>query len=162
MKNLDLGQTINTLANIGVVAGIAFLAVEIRDSNTQARIAATQEAVSQGSEWWELIATDPLLSDIYFRGMLDFDSLAAGEQQQFSSLMHSYLFRLSGNLSARNVGLISLNPDVEARALEGAVLRMLDQPGFRQWWARTDRRGLPQNIITMTEDLESLEHGGEK
>jgi hypothetical protein len=29
MKKIDLGQTIQMLANIGVIAGIAFLAVEI-------------------------------------------------------------------------------------------------------------------------------------
>ena len=33
MKKIDLGQTINTLANAGVIAGIAFLAVEIHQNN---------------------------------------------------------------------------------------------------------------------------------
>ena len=41
MKNIDLGQTIQILANVGVIAGILFLAVEIRQNNellaTQAR-----------------------------------------------------------------------------------------------------------------------------
>ena len=32
MKNLDVGQTINTLANIGVIAGIVFLAIEVRQN----------------------------------------------------------------------------------------------------------------------------------
>jgi len=159
MKKIDTGQVVAILANIGVIAGIAFLAIEIRESNTQARIAITQEAIAQNSEWWESIAADPALSDIYFRGSLDFESLAAGEQQKFSSLMYSYLLRLSGNLSARNVGLIGLNPDFESRALEGAVLRMLDQPGFRQWWASGDRRGLPSHIVRMTEELEALRQG---
>ncbi len=33
MKKLNLGQTINTLANIGVIAGIAFLAFELQQNN---------------------------------------------------------------------------------------------------------------------------------
>jgi len=33
MKKIDLGQAINTLANLGVIAGIVFLAVEIRQNN---------------------------------------------------------------------------------------------------------------------------------
>jgi len=33
LKKLDLGQTIGILANLGVVAGIIFLAVEIRQNN---------------------------------------------------------------------------------------------------------------------------------
>ncbi len=30
MKNINLGQTIGILANVGVVAGIIFLAVELK------------------------------------------------------------------------------------------------------------------------------------
>jgi hypothetical protein len=33
MKNIDLGQTIQTLANIGVIAGIVFLIFELRQNN---------------------------------------------------------------------------------------------------------------------------------
>lgn len=48
MKKLDLGQSINTLANVGVIAGIVLLAVELRQNNellgAQAR--ATRESVA--------------------------------------------------------------------------------------------------------------------
>ena len=37
MKKIDLGQILTILANIGVVAGIVILTIEIRDSNRQAR-----------------------------------------------------------------------------------------------------------------------------
>jgi hypothetical protein len=33
MKKIDLGQTINTLANVGVIAGIALLAYELNQNN---------------------------------------------------------------------------------------------------------------------------------
>ena len=33
MKNIDLGQTIGILANLGVIAGIVFLAVELQQNN---------------------------------------------------------------------------------------------------------------------------------
>ena len=33
MKKLDLGQTITILANVGVIAGIVFLGVELRQNN---------------------------------------------------------------------------------------------------------------------------------
>ncbi len=33
MKKVDLGQTITILANVGVIAGIAFLAFELRQNN---------------------------------------------------------------------------------------------------------------------------------
>lgn len=33
MKNLDFGKTVSVLANMGVIAGIVFLAVELRQNN---------------------------------------------------------------------------------------------------------------------------------
>ena len=156
MKKIDLGQTISILANVGVVVGIIFLAVEIRDNNIQARISATQEVVAQRSAWREFIGSDALLSDIYARGLRDFESLEAIEQQQFSLMMESFLFKLSGNISARNVGLVGLNPEFEARSIEGDILRMLDQSGFREWWSQTDRRGFPENVLSMIAELEVL------
>jgi len=33
MKKIDLGQTIGIIANLGVIAGIAFLAIELRQNN---------------------------------------------------------------------------------------------------------------------------------
>jgi len=43
MKKIDLGQILNTLANVGVIAGIVFLAFELRQNNdlltSQARVA---------------------------------------------------------------------------------------------------------------------------
>ena len=43
MKKIDLGQTIGILANIGVIAGIFFLAVEIRQNNEALGVQARME-----------------------------------------------------------------------------------------------------------------------
>jgi hypothetical protein len=45
MKNIDLGQTISILANIGVIAGIVFLGFELRQSQVVGR-AQTQTAIA--------------------------------------------------------------------------------------------------------------------
>lgn len=46
MRNLDLGQTITILANLGVIAGIVFLGIELRQNNelieAQARYVRTE------------------------------------------------------------------------------------------------------------------------
>ena len=43
MKKIDLGQTIQILANIGVIAGIVFLAFELRQNNKALQTQATLE-----------------------------------------------------------------------------------------------------------------------
>jgi hypothetical protein len=46
MKKIDLGQTIQILANVGVIAGIVFLAVEL-DQNSDQMTAQTRNNVAQ-------------------------------------------------------------------------------------------------------------------
>ena len=54
MKKLDSGQTISILANLGVISGIVFLAVEI-NQNTQATVAAaSEELTNQSLEYFSL------------------------------------------------------------------------------------------------------------
>ena len=45
MKKIDLGQAINTLANVGVITGIVFLGFELRQNQTVGR-AATRNEIS--------------------------------------------------------------------------------------------------------------------
>lgn len=47
MKKLDMGQTITILANIGVIVGIVFLAVEVRQNNQLLSAEASQRFVEQ-------------------------------------------------------------------------------------------------------------------
>jgi len=153
MKKIDLGQTINTVANIGVIAGIAFLAVEIRDNSTQARIATTQESVAQRTEWRDSIVSNDVLTDLYFRGLEDYERLSVIEQQRFDMLMQSFMFKMSVSITARNAGLVGIGPSIEERSIESDLLRMLEQPGFRQWWNNADLRGIPRTVRRMTEEL---------
>ena len=156
MRTLDFGRSIAVLANLGVIASLIFLGIELRDSSIQARVAATQEVVAQRTQWRELIAADERLSDIYRRGLEDYRGLSPTEQIRFGVLMESFMFKLSTNIQARDASLVGLNPDFEARSLEGDLLRMLDQPGFRQWWMAADRRGIPSNVIRMAEELDAM------
>jgi len=156
LRTLDFGRSIAVLANLGVIASLIFLAIEIRDSSIQARIATTQEVVAQRTQWRELIAADETLSDIYRRGLEDYQGLSPTEQIRFGVLMESFMFKLSANIQARDASLVGLNPDFEARSLEGDLLRMLDRPGFRQWWLAADRRGIPSNVVRMAEELDAM------
>ena len=57
MKKLDLGQTINTLANVGVIAGIVFLGLELQQNNlllrNQARYVLMDNIVTANTRWAE-------------------------------------------------------------------------------------------------------------
>ena len=157
MKKLDLGQTLGLLANVGVIAGIVFLGIEIRASNTQATIATTIGVSDQLATWNELIAVNGEASEIYATGMRDFYELSPQQRAQFDLIMRAGLIRNSGVLLARDAGLLGIaSGDPESRVLEGKYLRMLSQPGFQQWWSTVDRTGIPPNVASLIDSLDAL------
>ena len=59
MKKIDLSQTISILANIGVIAGIVFLGVEIRQ-NTRSQEASSYQVLMAGiARFNEVEISDP-------------------------------------------------------------------------------------------------------
>ena len=56
MKKLDLGQTVGILANLGVIAGILFLAIELRQNNQLLRVEAIGTVLEAQMSRSELIA----------------------------------------------------------------------------------------------------------
>ena len=162
MKKFDLGQSLAVLANIGVLAGIIFLGIEIRDTNTQARVATIQNVSDQLAGWQEFIAADGELSEIYARGMADFNQLSPLEQTRFDLMMRAFVRRVAGASLAREANLV--NPtfgELERgeRVLEGEILRMLDQPGFRRWWSTADRQGISLLTIQLIDTVDTLRDG---
>lgn len=155
MKNIDIPQIVSILANVGVIASIVFLGLEVRNSSTQAQIATTQEVVAQRSDWRELLAADGELADIYMRGLQDFRGLSPLEQERFDLLMRSFLHKISVAITARSAELLRGYPDPSRRVIEGELARLLDEPGFRQWWAIVDRRAIVDGVATMIDELSS-------
>jgi hypothetical protein len=126
MKKYDVGQAASLLANLGVIASIVFLGLELRTTNNQARISTTQEMHHSLTEYPLDLAGDPIALDTY----------------------------LSMAIEARESGLVRiLAKRIEDRGLEGRILRVAGEPGFRTWWATVDRRSLPPTIISVTDDI---------
>lgn len=68
MKRIDFGQTITILANLGIIAGIAFLAIELRQNNDQLRIQARQNVYEMQAEIQRnFFRNDGGLADLYFK-----------------------------------------------------------------------------------------------
>ena len=156
MKRINLGQTVSTLANVGIVASIIFLAMEVRDNATQTRVDSVQVIVGQFVVWQAQIANNDALAEIYTTGLADFDQLSETEKTHFDSLMRSYLNIVGQAISARGEGVIIPDVPIQGRAVEGGLSRHLDQPGFRQWWSTADQRDIIGSVVEMIDDLESL------
>ena len=96
MKKIDLGQSIGILANLGVIAGIIFLGIEINQANQAARSQARTDIATSIAELNASFADNAELAEIFLRGLPNPDGLTALERLRVSSYM-SALLRLWEN-----------------------------------------------------------------
>ena len=86
MKKIDLGQAITILANVGVIAGIVFLAVELGQNTQAIRLTASQSMASELAEFnrgW----TNPDMARIRLKIDTEgYDSLSPLERMQLLGL----------------------------------------------------------------------------
>ncbi len=64
MKKIDVSQAITILANVGVIAGIIFLAFELRQVQDQMDAQISFNIFSERNQGVRVIATNPLLAGI--------------------------------------------------------------------------------------------------
>ncbi len=131
MKKIDLGQTVNTLANVGVIGGLIFLGLEMQQNTNIARATAYRENVQDIAAWRSQILSDPELARL-------FNAYGEGEWTTFDGIERSRVAMLVNNIMgsyenayfARNYGTIG---DTEwERFLIGACEHFLTgkQNGF--------------------------------
>ena len=64
MKKIDLGQTVGILANIGVIAGIVFLALELQQNNELMEAEARAASSDRRTEIPQLVSVNTELANI--------------------------------------------------------------------------------------------------
>ena len=85
MKKVDVGQAITILANLGVIAGIVFLAIEIQQNNDQLRIQARQNVYEMQAEIQRnFYRNDGGLAELYIKAVQG-ESLSFVESVRFTS-----------------------------------------------------------------------------
>ena len=133
MKKMDIGQIVTVLANIGVIAGIVFLAIEVQqnqksldESNRINRAESLRTAVEYFNDIRMSLATDPELADIWSRG-IDGQELSGVDGQRFNStcqtLLWTYVmlyeqYRSLEQVSHLNGPLDSMRRDLKVPALK--------------------------------------------
>ena len=162
MKKIDLGQQLTVLANLAVVAGIIFLAIQIQEERDYAIVENTTIVGHGIADWMSSVAHDQDRADLIFRGSQDFQGLTPPEQFEFDLLMRSWIIRVEmGRMAhARNVSPRGSGPSGESTMLTGNLIRFFDEPGTRQWWVSADRRGLPRGAVAYIENYLSQSAGG--
>ena len=92
MKKIDLGQTLNTLANAGVIAGIVFLAVELNQNNELLELEAKTTLTEYLQNGWDRISTDPEMADLFIKDR-NGEELTESEEFRLNAFWMGYLIR---------------------------------------------------------------------
>ena len=83
MKNIDFGQTITVLANVGVIVGIVFLVLELQQNNEVLELQIQSEDRARVSGIIELVVENPEYADLMAR---DVSELTESERRRLTFL----------------------------------------------------------------------------
>ena len=130
-----------------------FLGVEIRGNQQQASVANSLQAGTEIAAWMYSVSQDEAQADLFRKGGESFSELSELEKVRYDLLMRSLVTQIGIVQLARDRGLTAGNAEGESRLTEGTLMRLLDQPGFREWWETMDRRGVPRPLADGIDEL---------
>ena len=130
MRKLDFGQAVTLLANIGIIAGIVFLVIEIQQNTGQMRsqaslginesLARMNAAIYQGSE----------LAEILIRGRQSLGNLDPVERERFQAF---YLERINLAVYVSNLEQEDTT-DVHIDYISALAREIASYPGVGEFW----------------------------
>jgi hypothetical protein len=85
MKKIDLVQTVSMFANLGVIAGIIFLGLELSQNNELMAAEARFNRLTIATESYTLVSQNPEFASLIARSDESLESLTAGEREQLLS-----------------------------------------------------------------------------
>jgi hypothetical protein len=144
MKKIDLGQTITMFANIGVIASVVFLALEIR-GNTAAIQQQEIGALEDQDQNLLLARLDPELADLYITAMYSPHELSRSDLYRLTTIfsVRGSILRRTYNAYRRGI----VGADEWERRLNQVPIYWGTEFG-RVWWeyARDDYVALPEFV----------------
>ncbi len=130
MKKIDLGQSIGILANIGVIAGIIFLAVELQQNNALLEAEARFNLLEHRAEITTLQATDIGLSELLTKTRAG-ESLTRPEAARIASWAARHLLSWEWQYREFQNGALSEN-ELPVQTWRGVFHRAI--PPMAEYW----------------------------
>jgi len=114
-----------------VIVSLIYLATQIRQSNQMALAESERELLENWANAVTGISVDDRTTDIFLRGLDDFDSLSNVEKMRFSVIMQRMI---NTYISSVRMDSKSLVDSQEVVIFGDICLAMILTPGGRQWW----------------------------
>ncbi len=136
-------------ANLGVLVGIIFLAVEIRQNSELARIQLTDERMTTWQQG-ELVVLGDSIAHVWEKSVLDPASLSLAETRMLDAYLAFQLTNATRILHLETDGLMV--PGATKRYLEGNMPFFFDTEFARAWW-EIEGRTWEQELVEIAEPV---------
>ena len=130
--NVDsTNRWLTLIANVGVLVGLIFLALEIRQNTEVARSAVDLEITAMGTDFHMRVAENPALARAYYVGLRDPDSLSEDERMQLHYLIPGVFLLVEG---AHKQYIRGFLPEEGWTPYEVLIFYLLENSIVRDWW----------------------------
>ena len=130
MKKIDLGQAISIFANVGVIAGIVFLGIELRQNNELSRAEAQRARAAIVSENFRSVTENPEIASVLLRD-------SQGESLTDLELFQARSFWLSTLTTAELIYAQSI-PSELPRTVQRLRRFSSTYPEYRKVWSERE------------------------
>ena len=133
MKKINLGQAINILANVGVIAGLVFVGLQLMQDRKVAEIATLYDGTNTRMYWIELVRESP---EVWMKGLAG-EPLSSAEAAEFEQVAISWeLFHYTAYVSQPILGIDQM------KFVREWALQLYSHPGLLAWWEGHKKRTL--------------------
>jgi hypothetical protein len=141
-----IGAVGEILGAIAVFCSLLYLAVQIRSSNTIARIEGRENAIERLHEWRTKLMLNEKLDDIWERGIRSRADLNETDLRHFDQLAHQMLM----NLRVQYLRACDLKHVEEMKRMESLCVYWSERTGFVESW-KVNRIPMEQPCLEMFE-----------
>ncbi len=134
-----IGAIADLVAATGVIASLLYLAVQIRASTVASSVDAKLASAKLLNNFIDSLIENPVLNELYMRGIKDLDLLSKEEYMRFSNMsMKAFWFFSAGYFQFRS-GTLS---EDEFHELKSVLRYWLRGAGCRAWWEKIGRESM--------------------
>ena len=134
MQKVNISQTVSALANIGVIVGIVFLAVEIGQNTDMMRTQINQSWAELSMNEAEAMYNSPYLPEILTR-LRQGEEISGVDRERYNHFLRGFHRNLDNQLRQYREGFLA---DNIPRSLHGAIMaEIVPMEVAREQWGRT-------------------------
>lgn len=148
-----IGAIGETAGAIGVIVTLLYLSLQIRQNTRATRVTAIQTAAESSAHFTEQLAIHADLSDIFWLGMFDPESLNSRDFRRFVSAMNAFMRREAVNYRLYKEGHL---PEQDWQSRRKNLAGIIQQPGTRLFLEMA-QNALPPDFVELATDMQDEE-----